>query len=84
MIRKWDTLSAPIRRKCLNDIIARMAEEDDTEIGTIAAQEIMDIVAEHLGPQIHNRAIDDTKRLLQTKMADLEIDLDVSKAVETQ
>ncbi len=84
MIRKWDTMNAPIRRKCLDEIIARIAEEDDTEIGSIAAQELLDIVAEHLGPQIYNRAIDDTKRLLQTKIADLEIDLDVSKVAEIQ
>lgn len=80
MIRKWDIADDKVKKQCLDEIITRMHEEDDTEIGVIAAQEIIDIVARYVGPHAYNLAVDDCKRLLQTKLADLEIDLDISKA----
>jgi uncharacterized protein (DUF2164 family) len=61
-------------------VLARIDEQDGTVFGVIAAQEIIDIVATHLGPQIHNATIEEAKKTVQAKLADLEIDLDILRA----
>ena len=35
------------------------------------------IFAQHLGPEIHNRALEQAKKAIQTKLADLEVDIDI-------
>lgn len=80
MLRKWDIKNDQIRKQCVDEVIARMdEEEEDSHIGVIAAQDIIDIVAQYYGPNAYNMAIEDSKKLIQTKLADLEIDLDVIK-----
>ena len=80
MLRKWDIKNKQERERCVYEIIARVAEEDDTDIGVIAAQEILDIVAEHLGPECYNMGIEEARKLTHARFADLEVDLDVAKA----
>ena len=77
MIRKWDLTDEQIKKQCTDEVIARVDEQADAEFGMIAAQEIIDIVAQHLGPQVYNSAIEDAKKAIQSKLADLEVDLDV-------
>ena len=81
MIRKWDIKDEQVKKRCIEEVLTRIAEQADTEFGIIAAQEIIDIVAEHLGPELYNRAIEDAKKAIRTKLADLEIDLDILHAV---
>ena len=80
MIRKWDITHEETSRQCKDEIITRIQEQGEMQFGVIAAQEIIDIVAEHLGPEIYNRAIEDVKKVIEKKLADLEIDLDVLKS----
>lgn len=76
MLPKWETNNEELQRKLQNEIIARVQEIDDTStIGVIAAQDIIDIVAENLGPEIYNKAIFDVKKLIADKLADIEVDL---------
>lgn len=75
MKRKWDTDDDALQRKCIDEVIARV-DEIDLPAGVIAAQEIIDIVTENLGPEIYNKGVRDAKKLLQEKLDDLEIDLD--------
>ncbi len=77
MIRKWDITNEEASRQCRDEIIARVDEQGNSEFGMIAAQEIIDIVAGHLGPEIYNHAIEDAKKAIEKKLADLEVDLDV-------
>jgi uncharacterized protein (DUF2164 family) len=77
MIRKWGISNEQSKKQCVDEIIARIDEQDDAQFGVLAAQEIIDIVAKHLGPQIHNSALEDAKNAVQTKLADLEVDLDI-------
>jgi uncharacterized protein (DUF2164 family) len=77
MIRKWDIKDEKVKKQCIDDVLARIDEQADAEFGVIAGQEIIDIVAEHLGPQVYNEAIEDTKKAVRTKLADLEVDLDI-------
>jgi uncharacterized protein (DUF2164 family) len=77
MIRKWDIKNEQVKKQCVDEILTRIDEQADAKFGIIAAEEIIDIVAEHLGPQVHNSAIEDAKKTTRTKLTDLEIDLDV-------
>ncbi len=80
MIRKWDIINEQSKKQCVDEIIARIDEQDGAGFGVIAAQEIIDIVTKHIGPQVHNSALEDAKKTIQTKIADLEIDLDILRA----
>jgi uncharacterized protein (DUF2164 family) len=76
MLRKWDTENEELQRKLLNEIIARVQEIDDTSaVGVIAAQDIVDIVTENIGPEIYNKGIADAKKMIVNKLADIEIDI---------
>lgn len=76
MNRKWDINDEQVKKQCVDEVLARIHEQGDAEYGMIAVQEIIDIVAEHLGPQIYNMALEDAKKALRIKLADLEIDID--------
>lgn len=76
MLRKWDTENEELQRKLLNELITRVQEIDDTStIGVIAAQDIVDIVTENLGPEIYNKGVADAKKMIVNKLTDIEIDL---------
>jgi uncharacterized protein (DUF2164 family) len=77
MLRKWDIKDDKIKKQCLEEIIARIEEEDDNTIGMISAQEIVDIVAKYVGPNAYNMAIVDSKKLIDSKLSDLEVDFDL-------
>jgi uncharacterized protein (DUF2164 family) len=81
MIRKWDITSDQVKRQCIDEIIARIDEQGDAIFGKIAAQDIIDIVASRLGPQVFNDTIDEIKKTVEKKLADLEVDLDVLRVV---
>jgi len=82
MIRKWDITDQQAKKRCVEEVLTRIEEQGDAEFGMIAVQEIIDIVAEHLGPQVYNTAIEDVKKAVQTKLADLEVELDILRVKE--
>lgn len=75
MKRKWDADDETLRRKCIDEVIARVDEITDSGAGVIAAQDIIDIVTEHLGPEIYNKGIKDAQKVIQDKLQDIDIDL---------
>jgi uncharacterized protein (DUF2164 family) len=77
MKRKWDVSSREVRKKCIDEILTRIEEQQGAEFGIVAAEEIMDIVAQNIGPDIYNLALEDTKKLLETRLSDLQADLDL-------
>ncbi len=77
MKRKWDISDEATIKKCLDEVIARVEEIDSDKVGVIAAQEIIDIVTENFGPEIYNKGVRDSKKLVQEKFHDLEVDLDL-------
>lgn len=79
MKRKWDLASDEVQRHCIEAVLARLDEIGDSRPGTIAAQEIIDIVTENLAPSIYNAGIEDTVTLLETTYADLQTDIGVLK-----
>ncbi|HEX4662015.1 MAG TPA: DUF2164 family protein [Candidatus Saccharimonadales bacterium] len=76
MKRKWDIAPEEIQKKCLNEVITRVEEIEGSGVGVIAAQDIIDIVTENLGPEIYNAAIRDAKKAIEGKLQDIEVDLD--------
>jgi uncharacterized protein (DUF2164 family) len=73
MIRKWDTGNKELNRKCIEEVITRIQEIDNPEtVGVIAAQDIIDIVLINMGPEIYNKAINDTSKLVRDKLEEIE------------
>lgn len=73
MIRKWDTANKALNQKCVDEVITRLQEIDDPEtVGVIAAQDIIDIVLENIGPDIYDKAINDSIKLLRDKFQEAE------------
>lgn len=80
MDRKLSTNNKETQQKCLNEVISRIQDIDDSSmVGVIAAQEVIDIVIENLGPEIYNKAIIDTDKLFQDKLEDLRYEIEELK-----
>ncbi len=77
MNRNWDVGDDQTRKKCIDEILTRLEEQGDEEFGRIAAEELIGIVLQNLGPDIYNLGIEDARKLIQQKFSDLEIDLDM-------
>jgi uncharacterized protein (DUF2164 family) len=75
--RKWDISSKEQKKKCIDALITYLESITDDPVGMIAAEEILDIVAEAIGPDIYNSGVEDAKKLLASKFTDIEIDLDM-------
>lgn len=77
MIRKWDTDNKELQQKCIDEVITRVEEISDGQVGVIAAQDIIDIVTENLGPEIYNKGVRDAKKAVAERLQDIETDLDL-------
>lgn len=74
----FDKLPKELQKKTVNEIITRIGEiEDTSETGMIAAQELLEIVVDNLGPEIYNLGVRDTKKLISERIADIETDIDM-------
>lgn len=76
MQRKFDDLPEEIVKKCIAEVITRVEEIDSDSVGIIAAQDIIDIVVGHYGPEIYNTALRDAKKLVDAKLSDIEFEID--------
>ena len=79
MQKKFSGIPKEQNDKCIAEVITRIEEIESERVGVIAAQDVIDIVVENLGPDIYNSAIQDTKKLLQEKIADIEFEIDELK-----
>jgi uncharacterized protein (DUF2164 family) len=50
---------------------------DGADPGVVFAEELMQTVSSIIGPEFYNLALNDAKKLVVAKLADLEVDLDV-------
>lgn len=74
-----EILNKEQRRNLNNEIIDFFKKENDTEVGMIFADEIIDLFMGKTGIQIYNQGVEDAKKLIQEKLSYLEIDLDSIK-----
>lgn len=82
MKRKWDVSTEQTRKKCVEEIITRLEEQGGAQFGVIAANEVIDIVLQNLGPDIYKLALKDAGKLAQEKIEDLQVGLDLLKSSE--
>jgi len=80
MENKLDIDNKELNQKCINEVISRIQDIDDTaRVGIIAAQDIIDIVVNNLGSEIYNKAIFDTNKIFQNKLEDLKYEIEELK-----
>lgn len=84
MKRKWDVYSDETRKKCLDEIIARVDEIGDDGAGVIAAQDIVDIVVENIAPSLYAAGVKDARNAIQAKHDDLQVDLELLETENEQ
>jgi uncharacterized protein (DUF2164 family) len=77
MKRKFDSMSKADQQRCIDEVITRIEEIDSDAVGIIAAQDIIDIVTQNLGPEIYNLGVRDAKKFLQERVVDIEVGLDL-------
>jgi len=65
------------RESVIREIIGYFQTERDTEIGVLAAEEILDFFLEATGKDIYNKAVADSKATIKQGLENLEIDLDL-------
>ena len=80
MKRKWDVSTDEVRTQCVAEVIAAVDERAGESFGMIAAGEVIDIVLQKLGPDIYNLALKDAQKVIQDKLSDLDVDLDLLRA----
>jgi uncharacterized protein (DUF2164 family) len=80
--REVGILSKEQRQKCVNEVVAYFLDERNEEIGIVAAENILDFVLDKIGPEIYNRVVDDSKRILQEQVESLGVELELLKRKE--
>lgn len=70
------------RTTTLDAIIAHFADERGEEIGIIAAEAILDVILDSCGKDIYNQGLSDAQNIVQTKIADLNVELQALRKEE--
>lgn len=76
--RDWDVLSDDERRFVTSEIIGYFETERNEKIGVVAAGQLLDFFLRTSGPAVYNRALDDTKVLLEKTLGSIALDIDVT------
>ena len=71
----WDVLSEK-EKKCIDNIIAFFQDVRGEKIGIVAAEQIFDVVISSAFIDTYNKGVVDAQKLIQEKIADMNIDLD--------
>ncbi len=73
--KKSSFLSEQERTFYLKEIIAFFQDERSESIGFVAAGKALDFFVEKIGKDLYKRGVKDAKNIIQTKLEDLEVDL---------
>ncbi|MBL8159502.1 DUF2164 family protein [Candidatus Saccharibacteria bacterium] len=76
IVRKWDMADESTKKQCTDEVIAYIEDLEGAQPGVIAAQDIIDIVMQHLGPTVYNAGLADANKLIKQKLGDIETELD--------
>lgn len=77
MNRIFDKISKEAEKRCIDEVITRVGEIDGDSVGIIAAQDIIDIVIQNLGPEIYNQGVRDAKKIVSDHFVDIETSVDM-------
>ncbi|MBP7058069.1 DUF2164 family protein [Candidatus Gracilibacteria bacterium] len=72
----WDSIPEDKKKQCLDNIIAFAQASLDSQIGVVAAEELYDTVMESTFDQIYNQGVLAAQKVMQEKIADLNVDLE--------
>jgi uncharacterized protein (DUF2164 family) len=72
----WDRLTLEERRACTEKIIRHFSEDRETQMGILAAEEMLDFFLETLSDSLFNKGVDAAQETLRIRFQDIEIDLD--------
>ncbi len=75
--KPWDALITDEEREdAVKKTIAFFLDERDEEIGVVAAEQVLNMFMEMLGPKIFNTGVMEGKEWLKVRLTDMEIDYD--------
>jgi uncharacterized protein (DUF2164 family) len=74
--RQWDMLSEQKRQQLIPEIITFVSENLAQQIGVIAAEDFLDFFLQNTARDIYNKGVNDARKILTEKIADLQIDFD--------
>ena len=77
--REIGILTKDARERCVKEIVAYFLDERNEEIGIVAAESVLDFVLDKIGPEIYNRAIDDSKGVLSDQLESAVVELEILK-----
>ena len=72
----WDAIPEEKKKECTGKIIEFAGSSWDEKIGIVAAEQLYDLVMESTFNAIYNLGVADAQKILQEKMADINVDLD--------
>lgn len=78
MTKDIGLLSETEKQKAIKEIISFFQDERNEEIGYIAAEGILDMFLETLGPAIYNKGVEDTKDFVRNAMAEVDANIDIT------
>ncbi len=70
-------LSDEQKKRLVEEIISYFLTERDEEIGVIAAEELVDYVANLVGVEIYNKGVDDTLKMVRSRLTDVTVETEV-------
>lgn len=74
--RKWDRLTEEERQAAIQELINFFEIERGEKIGVIAADEILNHMLQTVGTTLYNKGITAARNALQTRVDELNYDLD--------
>ena len=70
-------LSEDQRKVAIEQIIDYFSTERDEEIGVIAAEDILDVFLDILGPSIFNAGVNEARKAIQTGRQNMDFELEL-------
>ena len=77
--RGLDMLTEKDKDSCVKEIIRYFLDERSETIGVIAAGNVLDFFLQNIGPDIYNKAVEDTKKLLKDQLEGWDVEIDLLK-----
>ncbi len=77
--RGLDILTKEQREKAIKEIISFYLDERDEKMDIIGANDILDSFLQNIAPLVYNKAIDDTRMILQKQTENFDVELSVLK-----
>lgn len=75
--KSFDLLSEKQRKVAIEKIIDYFATERDEEIGVIAAEDILDMFLNSIGPHLFNAGVKESKKVIETYFQEINFNMEM-------